>query len=41
MSKVTVYVARRVRTLDPGRPVAQGVAGTDGRVLSSLFVIHR
>ena len=35
MSKVTVYVARRVRTLDPGRPVAQAVAVMDGRVLST------
>lgn len=35
MSKVTVYVARRVRTMDPGRPVAQAVAVMDGRVLST------
>lgn len=35
MSKVTVYTARRVRTLDPGRPVAQAVAVMDGRVLST------
>jgi len=35
MSKVTVYLARRVRTMDPGRPVAQAVAVMDGRVLST------
>jgi len=35
MSRVTVYVARRVRTMDPGRPVAQAVAVLDGRVLST------
>ena len=34
MSKVTVYLARRVRTMDPGRPIAQAVAVLDGRVLS-------
>lgn len=35
MGKVTVYVARRVRTMDAGRPVAQAVAVMDGRVLST------
>ena len=35
MSKITVYLARRVRTMDPGRPVAQAVAVMDGRVLST------
>lgn len=35
MGKITVYVARRVRTMDPGRPVAQAVAVMDGRVLST------
>ncbi|MCA0241665.1 MAG: amidohydrolase [Proteobacteria bacterium] len=35
MSKVTVYVARRVRTMDPGRPLAQAVAVMDGKVLST------
>lgn len=35
MSKITVYTARRVRTLDPGRPVAQAVAVMDGKVLST------
>ena len=35
MSQITVYVARCVRTMDPGRPVAQAVAVMDGRVLST------
>ena len=35
MSKVTVYVARRVRTMDPGRPLAEAVAVMDGKVLST------
>lgn len=35
MSRVTVYTARRVRTMDPGRPIAQAVAVMDGRVLST------
>ncbi len=35
MSKITVYVARRIRTMDPGRPVAEAVAVMDGRVLST------
>lgn len=35
MSKVTVYRARCVRTMDPGRPVAQAVAVMDGRILST------
>lgn len=35
MGEITVYVARRVRTMDPGRPVAQAVAVMDGRVLST------
>lgn len=35
MSRVTVYTARRVRTMDPGRPLAQAVAVMDGRVLST------
>lgn len=35
MSKVTVYTARRVRTMDPGRPLAQAVAVMDGKVLST------
>lgn len=35
MNKITVYVAKRVRTMDPGRPVAEAVAVMDGRVLST------
>jgi predicted amidohydrolase YtcJ len=35
MSRITVYVARKVRTLDPGRPEAQAVAVMDGRVVST------
>jgi hypothetical protein len=34
-SKVTVYTARNVRTMDPGRPEVQAVAVLDGKVLSS------
>lgn len=32
---VTVYLARKVRTMDPGRPEAEAVAVQDGRVLST------
>jgi predicted amidohydrolase YtcJ len=35
MSRITVYVARKVRTMDPGRPEAQAVAVMDGRVVST------
>lgn len=35
MSKVTVYTARKVLTMDPGRPLVQAVAVLDGRVLST------
>ena len=35
MSRITVYTARRVRTMDPGRPIAQAVAVMDGKVLST------
>ena len=35
MSKITVYPARKVITMDPGRPVAEAVAVMDGRVLST------
>jgi len=35
MGKITVFVARKVRTLDPGRPEAQAVAVMDGRVVST------
>lgn len=33
--KVTVYTARTVRTMDPGRPVVRAVAVLDGQVLST------
>ena len=33
--KVTVYTARKVRTMDPGRPVVDAVAVLDGKVLST------
>jgi predicted amidohydrolase YtcJ len=35
MSKMTVYKARRVLTMDPGRPFAEAVAVMDGRVVST------
>lgn len=35
MSEITVYRARKVITMDAGRPVAQAVAVMDGRVLST------
>ena len=35
MGIITVFVARRVRTMDPGRPLAEAVAVMDGRVLST------
>jgi predicted amidohydrolase YtcJ len=35
MSDITVYRARKVITMDPGRPFAQCVAVMDGRVLST------
>ena len=34
-SKVTVYTARKVRTMDPGRPEVEAVAVLDGKVLST------
>ena len=33
--KVTVFTARKVRTMDPGRPEAEAVAVLDGKVLST------
>lgn len=33
--KVTVYTARKVRTMDPGRPEVEAVAVLDGKVLST------
>ena len=35
MSKITVFPARKVITMDPGRPVAEAVAVMDGRVVST------
>ena len=35
MGKITVYRARKVLTLDPGRPVAEAIAVMDGRVVST------
>lgn len=35
MGKITVYRARNVVTMDPGRPTAQALAVMDGRVLST------
>ena len=34
-SKVTVFKARKVHTMDPGRPEAEAVAVLDGKVLST------
>jgi predicted amidohydrolase YtcJ len=33
--KVTVFTAKKVHTMDPGRPVAEAVAVLDGKVLST------
>lgn len=35
MKKLTVYTARRIYTMDPGRPVAQAIAVMNGRVVST------
>lgn len=35
MSTITVFPARKVVTMDPGRPVAEAVAVMDGKVLST------
>ena len=35
MSKITVFTARKVITMDPGRPLAQAIAVMDGKVLST------
>lgn len=35
MSPITVYTARRIHTMDPGRPTASAVAVLDGKVLST------
>jgi predicted amidohydrolase YtcJ len=34
MSDITVFVARRIITMDPGRPTASAIAVRDGRILS-------
>ncbi len=34
-AEVTVFTAKKVRTMDPGRPVADAVAVLDGKVLST------
>src|SRR5512140_2461305 len=34
-SGTTVYVARRIRTLDPSRPLAEALAVRDGKVLAT------
>ena len=34
MSDITVYVARKIITMDPGRPTASAIAVRDGRILS-------
>ena len=35
MGPITVFPARKVVTMDPGRPVAEAVAVMDGKVLST------
>lgn len=35
MNKIKVFRARKVRTMDPGRPEAEAIAVVDGRVLST------
>lgn len=35
MPKITVFTARKVRTMDPGRPLAEAIAVMDGKVLST------
>jgi len=35
MSKITVFTARKVVTMDPGRPAAEAVAVMDGRIVST------
>ncbi len=35
MGKITVFKARKVHTMDPGRPVAEAVAVMDGKVVST------
>ena len=35
MGSITVFPARRVITMDPGRPVAEAIAVMDGKVLAT------
>jgi len=35
MGKITVYRAKKVLTMDPGRPVAEAVAVMDGRIVGA------
>jgi predicted amidohydrolase YtcJ len=35
MTELTIYTAKRVRTMDAGRPVAEAVAVADGKVVST------
>ncbi len=35
MSKITVFTARKVVTMDPGRPVGEAIAVMDGKVVST------
>ena len=32
MEKLTVFIAKRIRTMDTGRPIAEAVAVADGRI---------
>jgi predicted amidohydrolase YtcJ len=34
MSEITVFEAKRIVTMDPGRPTARAVAVRDGRIVS-------
>ena len=34
MEKLTVFIAKRIRTMDTGRPIAEAVAVADGRIVS-------
>ena len=35
MGPITVFPARKVITMDPGRPLAEAIAVMDGKVLST------
>ena len=34
MEKLTIFIAKRIRTMDTGRPIAEAVAVADGRIVS-------